>query len=154
MTDSPAIPEGSLNHCPECDQDLAVELADSLKDFSCPHCHKPLWFVWRQAGDVVTLTFLPGLLSGSESIERRGELGAVIRNASQILVNLSHMQFISSVFLGMLVGLHRRVRMRNGALRICGVGTVSIEAFKVTKLDQIFTICADEASALRSFTSE
>jgi len=153
MTDS-AIPSSTPSFCPECNREIAVELADSLKDFACPNCHKPLWFVWKQVGDVTVITFLPGLISGSESIERRGELGPVIRDASRVLVNLSHMQFISSVFLGMLVGLYRRVRTANAALRICCVRTVSIEAFHVTRLDQIFTICPDEASALKSFDSE
>ena len=151
MSDLPAIPEGTLNRCPECNNCIPVELADSPKDFSCPHCHKLLWFVWRRAGDVVVLTFLPGLLSGSESIERRGELAPVIGDATGVLVNLTHMEFISSVFLGMLAGLSRRVRMRNASLKIFGVRAVNAEVFKTTRLDQILTFCADEQSALSSF---
>jgi len=151
MNNAPAVREASLNRCPQCGDDIAVELADSLKDFSCPHCHRPLWFVWRRVGNVVVLTFLPGLLSGAESIDRRDELGPVIGDGARVLVNLSHMEFISSVFLGMLVGLFRKVRMANGTLKICCVRSVSIEAFRVTKLDQIFTLCADEAIALSSF---
>jgi anti-anti-sigma factor len=97
------------------------------------------------------LIFLPGLISGSESLPRIDEVTSAIGSASRIAVDLSRLRVITSMFLGMLVSLQRSVVAAEGALRLFGVSPGQREVFRATKLDTVFRIYGDEPSALASF---
>lgn len=133
--------------CPACGKEVTTE----SKEAPCPYCDRPLWFLRRTMGDVVILTFLPGPITGSEGFDRFREVLAAFSNASRVVLNLAHLPFIGSVFLGMLVTLRKRLMTANGELKICGVQPLTSAVFKVTKLDTLFDICVDERSALEGF---
>ena len=150
MNVSSGLPDVNVDHCPACDNPVLIQVLHSPKDIVCPGCGRLLWFVARQAGDVRILTFLPGLLGASESIERLDEVRAILGDASRILVNLGAMQFINSVFLGMLVALHKRLAAVGGSIKVYGLPPDVADVFKITRLDQIFETYADERAALKS----
>lgn len=150
------VPSSVLEHtpdsCPFCGHAVIVEPASiPAKDAPCPHCGELLWFVRKMPGDAVILTFLPGLMTGSESVERIDEVVSAIGDCPRVVLNLSHLHFVASMFLGMLVVLHKRVVSAKGTLKICGVQPEALTVFKLTKLDTVFAIYEDERSALRSF---
>ena len=68
---------------------------------------------------------------------------------SRVVVNLSHLLVIPSVFLGMLVELHHRVGKAGGKLKLCGLCPNVLPTFKVTHLDRVFDICDDERAPWR-----
>jgi anti-anti-sigma factor len=150
------VPSSVLEHtpysCPYCGYAVIVEPASvAAKDAPCRHCGKVLWFVRKMLGDGVVLTFLPGLMTGSESKERIDEVVSAISNCPRVVLNLSHLHFVASMFLTMLVVLHKKVASAKGTLKICGVQPDPSAVFKHTKLDAVFTIYEDERSALESF---
>ena len=145
--------ENNPDFCPFCDSVVNADPASvPAKDALCPHCRELLWFVRKTVGDVVILTFLPGSMAESESIERVGEVVSAIGDACRVVVNLSHLRFITSMFLGMLVVLHKKVASVDGILKLCGVQPDVLEVFKVIKLDTIFSIYDSERPAVESLS--
>lgn len=142
---------GAADCCPACGGEVVVEFLDPSGDNPCPHCRRVLWFLRRSRDGVVTLTFLPGLMSGSEAMERVHEVQEAAASSSRLILNLSPMRLISSMFLGMLVVLYRRTVAANGKVRVCGITREIRDVFEVTKLDKVFDIDEDEQSSLDSF---
>jgi anti-anti-sigma factor len=136
--------------CPRCSRPIASDASRPARDAVCAHCERPLWFVRKTAGDVVVLTFWPGLIAGSECIHRMDEVSTAIGDAPAVVFNLSHLPFMSSLFLGMLVALDRSIASAGGKLRIAGLQPRTAEAFAVAKLGTIFHVCDNEQTALQS----
>jgi anti-anti-sigma factor len=150
MTSLPSSND-DLNYCPVCTQALQLDADDPPGDVPCPHCGHLLWFVGKPVGDVVVLTFLPGLMSGSESAGRLEEVLAAVGDSNRLVVNLAHLRFVSSLFLGMLVSLHRRLQDGQGGLKICGLTDGAADVLRTTRMDSFLSIFPDERSALDAF---
>ncbi len=151
MTDSAQSPQDVSDLCPACGEPFVPDPSAPDEEGPCPHCRHPVWFLRKPRDEAVVLTFLTGLISGSESLGRLDEVTSAVGNAPRIVIDLSRMRFISSMFLGMLVALHRRVVAAQGAMRLCGLRSGEREVFRATKLDTVFDIREDEPSALASF---
>lgn len=143
--------DDAAERCPACGREVALEEVDSVGDMPCPRCRQLLWFLQKSRNGVLILTFLPGLMSGSEALGRVHEVHAAVANARRLVINLSQMRLVSSMFLGMLVAFYRRIAMEDGAVKLCGLNADTRDVFKATRLDRIFDIYGDEATALKSF---
>jgi anti-sigma B factor antagonist len=110
-----------------------------------------LWFVQKRFNGAVILTFLPGLISGSEAMGRIQQVQQAVGDSTRLVLNLTRLRLVSSMFLGMLVVLQRRVQAVNGKVKLCGLHSDALDVFRASKLDTVFEICADEQSALNSF---
>ncbi len=137
--------------CPACGSPVIIEPIDSVGDSPCIKCGHMIWFVRRSIDETVILTFLPGLMMSSESLGRVSEVKAAIGEAPRAILDLAHLHFLSSIFLGLLVALHRWLDADARALRVCSVQPDNREVFRITKLDGMFTLCDDEQIALESF---
>ena len=62
-------------------------------------------------------------------------------------VNVSNM---SSSALGMLITLNKKIRERNGELRLCNIQPAIREVFEITRLNEIFRICSSRREAVES----
>ncbi|MGO8751558.1 MAG: STAS domain-containing protein [Thermoguttaceae bacterium] len=149
MTLPSSDPEPNL--CPFCNAQVVVEPSGNWKDVPCQQCGQLLWFLRKPLGDVVALTFFPGPIISLDSIARVKLVTSVAGDLSRVVVNLSHLSFIPTVFLGMLVALHRRVGEAGGQLKLCGLNPKVLATFKITNLDRVFEIHDSEQSALASF---
>ena len=70
----------------------------------------------------------------------------------RILVNLDGVTFIDSSGVGMLVARLQTVREKGGAMKLVnGAGSRNQRLLSMLKLNVVFEIFEDEASALRSF---
>jgi anti-anti-sigma factor len=67
------------------------------------------------------------------------------------VLNLSHLRFVSSLFLGMIAGLHRKLAAMAGSLKVCGLNEKSSEAFRTTGMDRLIDLCDDEPTAIARF---
>lgn len=63
--------------------------------------------------------------------------------------NVSHM---SSRVLGMLITLHKRIREKQGELRLCNIQPSIYEVFVITRLNEIFQIFQSRREALESIS--
>lgn len=73
------------------------------------------------------------------------------RGNHQIILDLNDVDFIDSAGLGELVRSHAAVRGRGGQLKLVNPSESVWDLLKITKLDRVFDIPPDEATALASF---
>jgi len=67
---------------------------------------------------------------------------------SNLVVDLSATTFIDSSSLGVLIGAHRRLKLRGGSLVVVCENEAITKTFKITGLDGVFTIAPSVEAAL------
>src|ERR687886_451315 len=67
---------------------------------------------------------------------------------SRLIVDLSRTTFIDSSSLGVLIGAHRRLKLRGGSLVVVCDNEAIAKTFKITGLDGVFTIAPSVEAAL------
>jgi len=67
---------------------------------------------------------------------------------SQLVVDLSATTFIDSSSLGVLIGAHRRLKLRGGSLVVVSTSDAITKTFKITGLDGVFTVAPTVEAAL------
>ena len=73
--------------------------------------------------------------------------------APKLVLDFTTVSHMSSSALGMLITVHKRIRERNGQLRLCAIQPAIMEVFVITRLNEILKICADQKEALESLKS-
>jgi anti-sigma B factor antagonist len=102
-------------------------------------------------GEVSVVELLDKKILDEESIsvisEQLFELAAKADKPRIVLdfINVGHM---SSSALGMLITLHKRVREKGGHLRLCCIRPSIYEVFEITRLNQVFQVCAGRKEAV------
>jgi len=69
----------------------------------------------------------------------------------KILLDFSTVDHLSSAALGMLINANKRVKERNGQLRLTNIKPNIFEVFVITKLNKLFRILPTRAEGLSSF---
>ncbi len=70
----------------------------------------------------------------------------------QLVLNLAASEYLSSLGLGRLVGLSRKVRAGNGRLALCHLSPAVEGSIETMHLKQLFDVYATEQEALQSFS--
>jgi anti-sigma B factor antagonist len=70
---------------------------------------------------------------------------------SKILLDFTHVQYMSSSMLGQLAKLQKEVQDAKGQLKLIGLGPVLRDTFRISHFEHLFSIYDDEASALKAF---
>jgi len=94
------------------------------------------------------------LMYASDLVQDVGkELASLIkdRNFTKILLNFRNVQYLSSTMLAQLAHLDRDVKKAKGQLRICGLGPVLRDTFRISHIESLFAIYDDEGSAMKGF---
>jgi len=99
-------------------------------------------------GDVVVLDALLGGIPGD--VERLADSLAATE-APRVVLDLSRLDLLGSLYLARLLVLHRRIQHDKGRLILCCLHPMVVEALTFTKLNSIFEVAADEEAALASF---
>lgn len=92
-------------------------------------------------------------LSGCEAIDSvnaaavKAEALALLGDASDIVVDLTGVEFIDSAGVGVLVALFKNARLKGGRARFCGVTPGVRNVLEIIRLDQIFEIFDDVAAS-------
>ena len=68
--------------------------------------------------------------------------------SSNVIVDLSATTFIDSSSLGVLIGAHRRLKLRGGALVVVCDNEAIVKTFRITGLDGVFTLVKSLDDAL------
>ena len=85
-----------------------------------------------------------------------GEIGdllnAMVAQAvrPKLVLDFNKVAHMSSSALGMLITLHKRVREKNGELRLCCIQPAIYEVFVITRLNEIFNISPSRQEALNT----
>lgn len=80
------------------------------------------------------------------------QLNALVADADfpKMVLDFSGVSHMSSSALGMLITLHKRVREKDGRLRLAGIQPAIYEVFVITRLNEIFEIHSSVAEALET----
>ncbi len=82
-----------------------------------------------------------------------GSIMPLIEQAGKInlILNFCNVRFLSSMALGLLIRISKKVYQYDGQLRLCSIDPNIYGIFKITRLDKIFDIYEDAKKALQSF---
>ena len=69
----------------------------------------------------------------------------------RILIDFNNIQYLSSIVLGRLMELHKKIKKAKGKLVLCSIDKKIMEVFKVMKLDKILQIEKDYKRAMNFF---
>ena len=107
-----------------------------------------------EVGDVTVVRFVDRKILDEGNIQEMGqELFQLVEEEkrSKILLNFSSVDFLSSAALGKLITLDKKVKSHSGKLKLSNIRPEIYEVFAITKLNKLFDIKDDEATALASF---
>lgn len=69
----------------------------------------------------------------------------------RIILDFAAVKFMASSALGKLVQVHKKCGEFRAKLKLAGVSKDIMEVFKITKLNKVLDIAADEATARKAF---
>ena len=105
-------------------------------------------------GEVLIVGFTDSKILDSQRIEQVGrELQEVVPQAihKKLLLNFRGVSFMSSAMITKLVMLNKSCKTQTVTLKFCEVSPNVLEVFKITKLNKLFDIQAEEDKAIASF---
>jgi len=110
----------------------------------------------RKLIDSVVILDITGEIRLGESAEEFSRvLETVLQDAAVtgVILGMENINYMDSTGLGELVGYLSRFQDRGKRLRLVRPNQTVLKLLHLTKLDQIFKVCVDEASALEDFVS-
>ena len=73
------------------------------------------------------------------------------RTNPKLLLDFGTVDHLSSAALGMLINANKRIKEKNGQLRLANIKSQIYEVFVITKLNKLFKILPSRDEALASF---
>lgn len=115
---------------------------------------KTLLVVDRKDNDIHVVKLLPRRILDEIQISEIGQgLGGLIESGARDLVlDFSNVDHFSSSALGMLITLKKQVDDVQGRMKLCYIRTQILQVFKITRLDELFSIYKTDTEALASFS--
>jgi len=109
----------------------------------------------QEIEDVLVVYFTDAKILDEARIAQIGkELMEMATSASQnkkMVLNFQGVQFMSSAMIGKLVLLNKKCKQDAVDLRLCQISPNVLEVFKITRLNKVFEIYAEEDKAVKSF---
>ena len=105
--------------------------------------------------DVRVVEFTNNKILDEANIKEIGDgLNSLVdeRTHPKLLLDFATVDHLSSAALGMLINVNKRVKERNGQLRLTNIKPQILEVFVITKLNKLFRITTTRAEGLSSFT--
>jgi anti-sigma B factor antagonist len=103
----------------------------------------------RQVGDGTHVVAVTGEIDLFTAPDFKQHVAAPIdAGVSHVVVDLTKTTFIDSSSLGVLIGAHRRLKLRGGSLVIVCDNEAIIKTFRITGLDGVFTLVSTIDDAL------
>lgn len=102
----------------------------------------------RKEGNIVVVD-LTGRMAMGEVEEFRAKWSeAMATGSKQLIINLTKVTMMDSSGIGTMIRCHSAMSATGGTIRLVGANTTVRQAFKVTRLDRVFSFYDDEASAV------
>lgn len=106
-----------------------------------------------EENSVTVITLTDRKILDEMSIAQIGEQMTALVNQSVVakfLLDFASVSHMSSSALGMLIQLNKRIREKKGEMRLCNIQPAIMEVFTITRLNEVFKICASKQEALDS----
>jgi anti-sigma B factor antagonist len=108
----------------------------------------------RHAGGVTVARLAPGDTWDEQDTQALAARLDNLAGRPGLVLDLGGVAFLDSTLVGLLVGLHKRVRHAGGRLALCGLGPQARAVLGRTRLDRVLDLYPAEADALASFRAE
>src|SRR3972149_7960374 len=105
-------------------------------------------------GEVLTVYFTEAKILDELVIRQvQDELIRMLEKTQEqnVLLDFRFVKFLSSSALGMLIRVNKRCKEFKIALKLCNIDKEIEKVFKITGLNKVLDICADNAEAAASF---
>lgn len=107
----------------------------------------------RQFGSITVVDLRGSIDLGEASLTLRRTIRELVESGrSKIILNLVQVNSIDSAGVGELAGAYVPVKSRGGELKFLNPTKKVHDMLKITQLDKVFEVYADEQVAIRSFT--
>ena len=103
---------------------------------------------------ILTVVFDDARILDETKLEELGrELMEMLNKTTEerVILDFRNVKFMSSSMLGKLVQVHKKAGEFKVKLKLCSIDPEIRQVFKITKLDKLFDIEADEAAARAAF---
>ena len=102
---------------------------------------------------IIVVDFVGSVSLDETNAEQFGEelFGLVDGGPSNILLNFSKVDYISSGPMGKLMGLYKSVASNNGKIKLCCIQPRIRKIIKITQFDRLFEIFDGQEEALSCF---
>lgn len=99
----------------------------------------------EKSGNVKIITFTGDEVRDFESVLAK-ELHGRVEDLKEchLLLDFTHVEYLTSVELGTLIGLHKRVKDSGGRLTLFNLNAQVYEVFTVTHLQTLLGICRED----------
>jgi anti-sigma B factor antagonist len=102
--------------------------------------------------DNVMLVVLAGTqLDASTTTEFRRDITPVLEAHTQVVFDLSQLEFIDSSGLGALLSCLRQLHAKGGDLKLCGISKPVRTLFELVRMHRLFQLFDSSAAAIRAF---
>ena len=109
-------------------------------------------FTTTQKGNVTVITLAGSLMGGPDATTLVGKINECIDDGKKSLViNLTHVQFINSSGLGLLINGVTTMKNAGGKLKIAGASPKIQNLFKITRLESMMEQYPTMEAAVKSF---
>jgi anti-sigma B factor antagonist len=112
-------------------------------------------FMSQTNGEVLVVYFSETRILDDGKIQQLGEELVKFVDKTEhakLLVNFQNVRFMCSAMLGKLMVLNKKCKAANVSLKLCNISKDIMEVFRLTNLNKILEIHADEADALAAFS--
>lgn len=108
-------------------------------------------FEAKSVGGITVITLSVDALDASTVPEFKLEVESELDRASRVVLDFAAVDFIDSAGLGVIVSCLRRLKAREGALRLCGLRPPVRSMIELVRLHRIIDLHDTLAEALGSF---
>lgn len=103
----------------------------------------------KKNGEVIFVKLLSQNIDATVSSEFKGRMVDLINQGNNFfLLNLSQVNFIDSSGLGAMISVLKVVTLNNGNIVLCELKTPVENLLKLTRMNNVFKICANEKEGL------
>jgi anti-sigma B factor antagonist len=112
-----------------------------------------LSITWGEVNDVAVVWLNGRIVLGEETVALREKVkGLLGEGKKKLILNLQNVTFIDSSGIGALVAAYTSAKSIGATLRLCNLGSRTIELLQITRLVTVFEISNSEADAVSSFS--
>ncbi len=108
----------------------------------------------KRSDSVSVVEFADRKILEELSIQEIGEeLDQIVESEPgvKLLLNFKNVDHLSSAALGMLITLNKKIKERDGDLKLSDINRQIFEVFKITKLNRVFDIHDNAEDAMAAF---
>ena len=84
----------------------------------------------------------------------KSEINSVIKSAKSLVLDMTPVEYVSSVVLGVLIVTFKRLKSKEGQMKLCGVQPSLLKILQATHLDRLLDIHEDQAAAFAALRGQ